>query len=58
MKDIVGDECSLCSDFVVDIGPIMCKLRNNGLTCVATIESWIVLPGKHLNQRGCLGMLR
>ncbi len=36
VKDIVGDERSVVyTDFVADIGPIMCELRNNGLTCAA-----------------------
>ncbi len=36
VKEIVGDQCSIVyTDFVADIGPIMCELRNQGLTCAA-----------------------
>lgn len=36
VKDIVADECSIVyTDFVVDVGPILCALRGEGLSCAA-----------------------
>ena len=36
MKSIVGEDCSVVyTDFVADIGPILCALREQGLSCAA-----------------------
>ena len=36
MKAIVGDECAVVyTDFVADIGSIICELHTKGLTCAA-----------------------